>query len=145
MDLVALHPDFPHNPSGETLHAVSSHKPGEREGLVGAGNFYSKEMGCVPCGRSFGEPRQLGSGYGGSGSGYGNTGSGYGVPYGGGGYGSSGGGYGVPYGGGGVVECCEGVVDPLLLLAIIAGQEDFNIITFVILPNHDLPRKYETL
>ena len=35
--------------------------------------------------------------------------------YGGGGYG--GGGYGV----GGFVECCEGVVDPLFLLSIIAG------------------------
>lgn len=91
----------------------------------------------MPCGRSFDEPRQLGSGYGGSGTRYGNTGSGYGVPYGGGGYGGSGGGYVVPYGGGGVVECCEGMVDPLLLLAIIAGQEVFNKI-MLLMPNPNL-------
>ena len=40
-----------------------------------------------------------------------------------GGYGGYGGG-GLGYGGyGGFVECCEGVVDPLFLLTIIAGEK----------------------
>merc|ERR1719323_742292 len=55
------------------------------------------------------ETRQFGGGYGGY-SGYG--GSGYGGL---GGYGLGG------YGYGGFVECCEGVVDPILLLGVIVG------------------------
>ena len=56
------------------------------------------------------ETRQFGGGYGGY-SGYG--GSGYGGL---GGYGLGG------YGYGGFVECCEGVVDPILLLGVIVGK-----------------------
>ena len=43
-----------------------------------------------------------------------------------GGYGGYGGG-GLGYGGyGGFVECCEGVVDPLFLLTIIAGEQTLS-------------------
>ena len=70
--------------------------------------------GCVSCsgqtlqeaGRQFG-----GSGYGGSSSGYG--GGGYGLPYAG-----YGGGYNQAF-----VECCEGVVNPFILLGIIGGKK----------------------
>jgi len=73
--------------------------------------------GCVSCtgsGQPFQEAgRQFGgSGYGGSSSGYG--GGGYGLPYG--GYGGLGGGYNQAF-----VECCEGVVNPFILLGIIGG------------------------
>ena len=74
--------------------------------------------GCVPCasqslqgaGRQFGGSGYGGSGYGGSSSGYG---GGYGLPYGGG----YGGGFNQPF-----VECCEGVVNPFILLGIIGGN-----------------------
>ena len=70
--------------------------------------------GCVSCtgsGQPFQEAgRQFGgSGYGGSSSGYG--GGGYGLPYGG-----FSGGYNQAF-----VECCEGVVNPFILLGIIGG------------------------
>ena len=80
--------------------------------------------GCVSCsGRSVGEGRQ----YGGSGSGYG--GSGLGQAYG----ASSGLGqaYGGGYGGQGFVECCEGVVDPLILLGIIAGASRQSVLAWI--------------
>ena len=71
-----------------------------------------KSGDCVPCaGQSLQEAgRQFGgSGYGGSG--YGGSSSGYGLPYGG-----FGGGYNQAF-----VECCEGVVNPFILLGIIGG------------------------
>ena len=73
-----------------------------------------EKSGCVPCaGQSLQEAgRQFGgSGYGGSG--YGGSSSGYGLPYGG-----FGGGYNQAF-----VECCEGVVNPFILLGIIGGNE----------------------
>ena len=77
-----------------------------------------EKSGCVPCaGQSLQEAgRQFGgSGYGGSG--YGGSSSGYGLPYGG-----FGGGYNQAF-----VECCEGVVNPFILLGIIGGNEvDFD-------------------
>ena len=76
--------------------------------------------GCVSCsGQSLQEAgRQFGgSGYGGSSSGYG--GGGYGLPY----AGYGGGGYNQAF-----VECCEGVVNPFILLGIIGGEKlDFSV------------------
>ena len=82
--------------------------------------------GCVSCtGQPFQEAgRQFGgSGYGGSSSGYG--GGGYGLPYGGGYGGLGGGGFNQAF-----VECCEGVVNPFILLGIIGGSKVKNFMLF---------------
>ena len=44
------------------------------------------------------------------------------------------GGYGGLYGGGygGYVECCEGVVDPILLLGVIVGNYCTLIVIYVV-------------
>ena len=67
-----------------------------------------ERSGCVSCAGESLAGRQFG------GSGYGGSSPGYGLPYG------YGGGYNQAF-----VECCEGVVNPFILLGIIGGKVDF--------------------